>query len=105
MLSNIVNTKRLVVVLLAGAFIVACVSPEKTAPSKKIGPEVLYIYPDGKMEFRGRFMNEDEVVIYEDGFGGERAAVLLRVPYKEDIYRDTIIVERKGVPVKRLEEN
>ncbi|MEE9552417.1 MAG: hypothetical protein V3V89_05165, partial [Gammaproteobacteria bacterium] len=60
----------------------------------------LYINADGSMEFRGREMNPDEVVIYPDGFGGERAAVILRVPLRQlryedsTYYRDTIVVKR-----------
>ena len=63
--------------------------------------EILTVYDDGTMEFRGRPINEEEVVIYPDGSGGERAAVRLRVPLKLDslqreyYYRDTIKVERK----------
>ncbi len=51
------------------------------------------------MVFRGRIMHEDEVIIYEDGRGGERAAVKVYIPFKEDIYRDTITVEREEIDV------
>lgn len=63
-------------------------------------PEVLTIYPDGTMEYRDRIMNEDEVIIYSDGKGGEKAAVRvwnpLQPPSRKDskYYRDTIVVER-----------
>lgn len=63
-------------------------------------PEVLTIYPDGTMEFRDRILNEDDVIIYSDGQGGEKAAVRvwnpLQPPSRKDskYYRDTIIVER-----------
>lgn len=78
----------MIISLLAGMLAVACASPEKAATSKKKEPEILYIYPDGKMEFNGRFLNEDEVIIYKDSFEGGRAAVLLRIPFREDIFRD-----------------
>ncbi len=57
--------------------------------------EIFYIYPEGKMEFKGHIMNEDDVVIYEDGRGGEFAAVKLSVPRRPDFYRGNIIVVRK----------
>ncbi len=67
--------------------------------------EILTVYPDGSMVFNERTMNEEDVIIYPDGRGGERAAVKMRVPlYRRNrsavdqspyFYRDTIIVERK----------
>ena len=77
----------------------ACGNPS-TVVDKNIAPEVLTIYPDGTMEFRDRIMNEDEVVIYSDGTGGERAAVRVWTPLRPRVrednvfYRDTIIVDR-----------
>ncbi len=56
--------------------------------------KVLLIYEDGRMEFNSRFINEDDVVIYDDGRGGERAAVKVRVPIHSDFYRDSIVVVR-----------
>lgn len=56
--------------------------------------EVLTVYDDGKMSYRNRFINRDEVVIYPDGFGGEHAAVKVRIPGKPDFYRDSITVDR-----------
>lgn len=91
------------VILLGCLLVASCTVAEKTSVTGTPKKEILYIYPDGSMEFNGRPMNDDEVVIYKDGFGGERAAVLLRVPYKEDFYRDSITVERKNVPIKRIE--
>lgn len=57
-------------------------------------PDVLRIHGDGRMEMKGRPVPEKEVVIYPDGRGGERAAVIVRNPIHPDFYRDTIIVER-----------
>jgi hypothetical protein len=54
----------------------------------------LLIYEDGRMEFNSRFVNEDDVVIYDDGRGGERAAIKVRVPIHSDFYRDSILVVR-----------
>ncbi len=69
-------------------------SPVKTAG---VGgdEDKLIVYSDGTMIFRNRIYNEEDVVIYEDGFGGEKAAVKMLVPLHPDFYRDSIIVERK----------
>ena len=56
--------------------------------------DIFYIYPDGMMEFKGRIMNKKDVVIYEDGRGGEFAAVKLNIPRHSDFYRANIIVVR-----------
>ena len=56
--------------------------------------KTLLIYEDGRMEFNSRFVNEDDVVIYDDGRGGERAAIKVRVPIHSDFYRDSILVVR-----------
>lgn len=66
-------------------------------------PEVLYVLADGTMKLNERVMNPEDVVIYADGRGGERAAVKLRLPLHSDVYRDTITVERAetDVPVVR----
>lgn len=59
-------------------------------------PDKLIVYEDGTMEYRDRRMPVEDVVIYADGFGGERAAVRVRVePMRPDFFRDTIIVERR----------
>jgi hypothetical protein len=60
------------------------------------GPEKLIIHPDGSMIFRERLMAAEDVVIYPDGFGGEKAAVRIRYePVHPDFFRDTIVVERR----------
>ena len=38
-------------------------------------PEKLVIYPDGSMEFRNHPIPKQDVVLYPDGYGGEKAAV------------------------------
>jgi hypothetical protein len=78
-------------VLLAGA---GCTSTPVRESAEE--PEKLIVHPDGTMEFRDRLMAEEDVVIYPDGFGGERAAVRIRLePLHPDFFRDTIIVERR----------
>jgi hypothetical protein len=60
------------------------------------GPEKLIVHEDGSMEFRNKLMAAEDVVIYPDGFGGEKAAVRIRLePLHPDFFRDTIIVERR----------
>ena len=54
----------------------------------------LLVYEDGRMEFNSRFINQDDVVIYDAGKRGERAAIKVRVPIHADFYRDSIIVIR-----------
>lgn len=61
-------------------------------------PDVLRIDADGNMSLNGRSVSEEDIVIYPDGSGGERAAIKMRVPVRSDYYRDTIVVERE-VPV------
>ena len=56
--------------------------------------ETLYVYDDGKMRLDSRYINAEDVVIYSDGQGGEKAAVKVRVPIHSDFYRDSIIVVR-----------
>ncbi len=59
-------------------------------------PEQLTIYADGTMEYRNRKIGSEDVVIYDDGRGGERAAVKISLePLHPPFYRDTIIVVRK----------
>jgi hypothetical protein len=68
-------------------------SPVKSNTSE---PEHLFVYADGSMEFRNRKINSDDVVIYDDGRGGERAAVKISMePLHPPFYRDSIIVVRK----------
>lgn len=66
--------------------------------------EILYVFPDGRYEFNGRTLNSDDVVIYRDGRGGERAAVKLVIPRHPDVFRDSITVERIDVPVEHKRE-
>lgn len=64
--------------------------------AERQGPEKLIVHGDGSMVFRDRPIDEKDVIIYEDGFGGEKAAVRIRVePLHPDFFRDTIVVERR----------
>ena len=66
-----------------------------------VSDDRLIVYADGRMEFNSRFVNEEDVVIYNDGRGGERAAIKIRVPIHPDFYRDSILVVRV---VNKLDE-
>lgn len=66
-------------------------------------PEILTVQSDGVMIFNDRTMNEEDVVIYPDGFGGERAAIKMRMPLKPDFYRDTIRVHREDGQTTMIE--
>lgn len=84
--------------LIAFIFVSAC----NVGSAKKYGlnvsdsdkKDILYIYQDGKMKFRSRYLNKEDVVIYEDGRGGEKAAIKMLVPIYSGFYRDSIIVVR-----------
>jgi len=68
----------------------AVTSQQAAAPQ-----QVLYVHHDGRMLLNDRPVDPADVIIYPDGFGGERAALKMRVPLHPDYYRDTIVVERE----------
>ena len=91
-------TKRSIILLaIATVMLSGCMgSPVKKTASEPAEPEKLYISSDGTMIYRDRPINSDDVVIYPDGFGGERAAVKLSLePLHPPFYRDTIVVVRE----------
>ncbi len=97
-------TMRTIIFLLASALMTSCATSSQPVAVAEKNQDILHIYPDGRMVFDGRVMNEEDVVIYDDGRGGERAAVKLLVPLNRyqsqpytEYYRDTIIVERKEI--------
>ena len=90
---------RIALFYLLGILLVSCATDQKTVSSKEKEEEVLYILPDGRMEFKGRLIDEKDVVVYKDGRGGERAAIKIMMPLHSDAYRDTIEVERVEVDV------
>ena len=92
-------TKRSITMLaIATVILSGCMSGPavKQTASEPVEPEKLYISNDGTMYYRDRPINSDDVVIYPDGFGGERAAVKLSLePLHPPFYRDTIVVVRE----------
>jgi hypothetical protein len=83
-------------VVLAGVAVAGCQSTPPLQQTAAVEPEILVVYPDGTMQFRERVMPEEDVIIYEDGRGGEKAAVRVRrEPLHPDFFRDTIVVERR----------
>ncbi|MGH8119754.1 MAG: hypothetical protein ACRESK_03970 [Gammaproteobacteria bacterium] len=80
-------------ILLVICHLFAC-SSQPVSPQAQKEPEILFVYDNGNMFFRDRPINHDDVVIYADGFGGERAAIRVQVPAKPDFFRDSILVER-----------
>ena len=93
---------RFLILLACVLTTVSCSTSETTvAKSHEKKKEVLVIYTDGTMMLNGRIMNEKDVVIYPDGYGGERAAVRVFAPLHPDYFRDTIPVDRIEVEVER----
>ncbi len=95
---NIMKTinYKLVLFIVAFLFCTGCTSINSSRPITKYinDSETLYVYKDGRLQYKSRFLNEDDVVIYSDGRGGEKAAVKVRVPVHSDFYRDSIVVVR-----------
>lgn len=58
-------------------------------------PDVLTVKNDGTMVFHQREISRNDVVIYNDGFGGQKAAVRVYVPFRNDFFRDSIVVHRE----------
>ena len=105
-------TTRITIFLFTSLLIASCATANKPVSTSEKEQEVFYIYPDGTMEFRGRIKNKEDVVIYEDGYGGERAAVKILVPLNRyqkkphtEYYRDNITVERIEIDVPVVREN
>jgi hypothetical protein len=94
-------TARLILPLAVLLTIAACATSPTAGRPRDKQQEVLVIYPDGRMVLNGRVLNKEDVVIYPDGYGGERAAVRVMVPLHPDFFRDTIPVDRIEVPVER----
>ena len=103
--AEIYMTKRTIIFLLASVLMTSCATSNQPVAVGEKKQEILHIYPDGKMVFNGRIMNQEDVVIYENVHGGEYAAVKLVIPRHPDVFRNSIIVERKVIDVlvaKRL---
>ncbi len=104
-------TTRIIIFLLASLLIASCATAKKPVRTGEKEQEIFYIYPDGTMEFKGRIKNKEDVVIYEDGHRGERAAIKIIVPLNRyqkqrysDFYRNNIIVERIEIDVPVVRE-
>lgn len=66
-------------------------------PTAMNEPEILTVSPDGTMQLMGRSIPTEDVFIYPDGYGGEKAAVKVWLdPLHPPFYRDSIIVRRLG---------
>ena len=67
-------------------------------PEVEQGPrkaQTLRIFPDGSMQLMGRRIPDEDVIIYADGLGGEKAAVKISMePLHPAFYRGAINVER-----------
>ena len=98
-------TTRIIIFLLASLLIASCATATKPDGVGEKEREILYIHPDGTMEFRGRIKNKEDVVIYEDGHGNELAAIKIIVPRNSDYYRDNLTVERIEIDVSVVREN
>lgn len=98
-IEEVFKMKRIIILLMTSLLMTSCATAKQPVTQAEKKQEFLYVYPDGKMEFRGRIMNEEDVIIYEDGRGGERAAVKLFIPRRSHVFRDSIIVERNVIDV------
>lgn len=84
--------KLFAAVILAGG----CAGQQPGPATELRAPEILTVRDDGSMWFRDRPMAKRDVIIYEDGMGGEKAAVRIRMePLHPDFFRDTIVVVRE----------
>lgn len=86
---------KFISLILAAFMLAACGAAPLVADKKE--PEILTIFPDGSMKLMGRLLPAEDVVIYPDGYGGEKAAVKVRLdPLHPSFYRDSIRVNRLG---------
>ena len=90
---NKLSNSLYILVVISVVLLPACsLTPERQATDE---PEILTIYPDGSMTLMGRPIPPEDVVIYPDGYGGEKAAIKSGLePLHPPFYRDTIIVDR-----------
>ena len=89
------SNKLMKTLMLAGlsGFLVACSHAPQTVESKE--PEILTIFADGTMKLEDRSVPAEDVVIYPDGYGGEKAAIKVWLaPLHPPFYRDSIVVRR-----------
>lgn len=92
-------------ILLFAGGLFACAHETYTAEQHN-KPDVLIVQSDGTLYYRDRVMPPDDVILYDDGFGGERAAVKVYVPYKNDFFRDSIrVVHEDKSPAPVVSQN
>ncbi len=86
--------KTLLTILLC-VLLTGC-SGESIFKSNEKLPNKLIVYSDGTMILNnGRGLPPKDVVIYSDGFGGEKAAIKMYTGIHPPFYRDSIVVERR----------
>lgn len=73
-------------------------APTSEVPSPGAHHDRLYIQSNGEMHLNQTPIDAEDVVIYPDGRGGERAAVKVRPEVHPPFYRDTISVIREAPP-------
>lgn len=89
-----INRVIISVIVIVGCLSLAACSNTAMVRQADKSPDTLHIYSNGKMMLRDRIVPPEDVFIYPDGSGGEKAAVKLYVPYHPPFYRDHIVVER-----------
>jgi hypothetical protein len=90
-----VSNKTLKLLILSSLLTVlaACSHTPQTADAD--APEILTIFADGTMKLANRSVPAEDVVIYPDGYGGEKAAIKVWLePLHPPFYRDSIVVRR-----------
>lgn len=99
-------TKRHTLVLIAMSFLLAGCLSQPTVKTGQREPDILIVHENGDLEFRNRLVNKEDVVIYPDGFGGEKAAMKIRSlePLHPAFYRDSIVVQRRTAKLEDTEE-
>ena len=83
------------------AFTAGCTTGLREPPAPGAHHDRLYIQPNGQMQLNQLPVDAEDVVIYPDGRGGERAAVKVRTEVHPPFYRDTIAVIREPPPEQR----
>jgi hypothetical protein len=90
---------RIIALCIISFILCSCSVNEKTDVTTENERDVLYILPNGTMKYKGRVINNEDVVIYDAARRGERAAIKIILPLHPDAYRDNISVERKVIDV------
>lgn len=94
---------RIIIFLLTGLLITFQTSAEEIDGDEVTHDDILYVNPDGTMEFNGSLVSKEDVVIYVDKKDHGRAGVKLIIPRHPNVYRDTIMVKRKESDMPNVE--